>query len=87
MNTCCLIKCVVLIPGPVTPCQDVCGRINIYVKNNYNVYNNIIIHIFIYTYELDFTIYMKEVRARFQDDVPPYFLGLHLLFICLAPAK
>ena len=42
----------------------------------------IIIHIFIYTYELDFTIYMKEVRARFKDDVPLYFLGLHLLFIC-----
>ena len=87
MNTCCLIKCMMLTPGPETPCQDVCRCINIYVRNNYNAYDNIIIHIFIYTYELDFTIYMKEVRARFKDGIPLYFLGLHLLFICLAPVK
>lgn len=55
--------------------------INIYVNNNYNVYNNIITYIFIYTYELDFPMHMKEARARFKGDFSLYFLGLHLLLI------
>ena len=34
-----------------------------------------------HTYELDFPMYMKEVRARFKGDFSLYFLGLHFLLI------